>query len=120
MVDKGIGSRAGRQARPLNLSKLLRHPGIRIRRAIDDDREQEGSIFGHVVRAIDGELPLAPEVPFLARLRVCRDDRHKQVTALDLSADQPIPGIASAKLAPVEPHLDTTADEGHTDLPTDK
>jgi hypothetical protein len=38
---------------------------------------------------------------------VRRDDRHEQATALDLPADQRIPGIASAKLALVEPHLDT-------------
>src|SRR5580700_2419788 len=108
MVNKGIGVRAGVQARPMYFPKLLRHDGLRIGGSIDDDREQEGSALGHVERACHRKVPLTPEVAFLARLRVRRDDRHKQVTASDLPADQCIPGIASAKLALVEPHLDTS------------
>ena len=106
MFNKGIAVRAGGQARPLHFPKLLRHHGLRIGGAVDDDREQEGSALGHVESASHRKIPLTPEVAFLARLRVRRDDRHKQVTALDLPADQRIPGIASAKLALVEPHLD--------------
>ena len=34
--------------------------------AIDDNREQEGPASGHVVRAIDGELPFTAEISFLA------------------------------------------------------
>jgi hypothetical protein len=97
---------------PLHLSKLLRHQRVRIRRAIEDEREHEGPATGHVIRAIDCEFPLTPEVAFLARLRVGRDHRHEQVTGLDLPSDQRIPGIAAAKLALVESHLDARGAKG--------
>src|SRR5450432_1158049 len=99
MVNKVIEVRARVQSRPMHLPKLLRHQGIRIGGAIDDDREQEGSALSHVERASHRKVPLTPEIAFFARLSVRRYDRHEQATVLDLSADQRIPGVASAKLA---------------------
>src|ERR1700722_11310092 len=106
MLDEARAVRAAGQARPMHFAKLLRHLGLRIRSAIDDDRKQERSALVHVERTGDRKVPFTPEVAFLARLRIRRDDRHKQVAALDLPADQRIPSITAAKLALVEPHLD--------------
>ena len=50
----------------MHFPKLLRHHGLRIGDTIDDDREQEGSALGHVERAGHGNVPLTPEVAFLA------------------------------------------------------
>lgn len=106
MLDKRVRVRALKQARPLHLAKLLRHPCLQIGRAIDDDREQESPIPGHVARTIDGELPLTAKVAFLAFLCVRRNHRHEQVTALDLLPDGRIPAVAAAKFTLVEPHRD--------------
>ena len=55
--------------------------------------------------AIDRQFPLQPKIPFVAIVRVVRDDWYEQRTRLDLLADRGIPRVPAPQLAAVEPHL---------------
>ena len=105
-LDEAGGRLATRKARPLHLAELLRYAGVRLRRSVDHDRQQERCVIGHVPCPADSEIPLAPEVSLLAHLRAGRDDRHEQLATLDLPSDRYIPRLATAQLALVEPDLD--------------
>jgi len=52
------------------------------------------------------EVPLEPEIAFMPRGRIGRDDRNKERAVVDLAADFLIPHIPAPKLALVEPNFD--------------
>jgi hypothetical protein len=56
-----------------------------------------------------GQVPLQPEIAFMPRSRVGRDDRNEQRAVLDFTADFPIPHIPAPKLALVEPNVDAVS-----------
>jgi len=58
------------------------------------------------VRALDGELPLQPEVTLAACIGIRGDQRDEQAAVANLPSDQRIPGIASPQLALIELHFD--------------
>ncbi len=58
------------------------------------------------MRALDGELPFAPEVSLKPLLGIPRDDRNEQRAVVDLLSDAPIPGISAPQLILVEPDFD--------------
>jgi len=47
---------------------------VLVRRIVDDDWEKERPVGDHQVTAVDGELPLKAKIPFVARVRMARDD----------------------------------------------
>jgi hypothetical protein len=63
------------------------------------------------VTAINRQLPFETEEPFTAIMRGTRDDREEQGAALDLLADQLIPGVPAPQLALVEPNLDSAGSQ---------
>jgi hypothetical protein len=67
------------------------------------------------VAAVNGEFPFEPKIPFVAGVRVFRDHRNEQRATLDLLADRLIPGIAAAKFALIEPHLNACGADGLTE-----
>ena len=83
--------------------------GAGLRGPIDDDGHEERPAPGHQVRTLLGEPPLEAEVALRAALRGRRDDRHEQRALPDLPPDGGIPGVTTAQLALVEPHLDAGA-----------
>ena len=101
--------------RPLHTAKFLRHPGPGFHGVIDRDRQQEGSVVGHVLRALDREPPLATKIALIAGIAVRGHDCDEQCAVVNLFSDLAIPGIAATQLALVEPDLDTGGPEGHTD-----
>src|SRR5262249_5049509 len=58
------------------------------------------------MRTLIREMPLEPEIPLPPRLGVFRDEGHEERAVADLPSDLLIPGIASAQLRLVEPHID--------------
>jgi hypothetical protein len=78
---------------------------------VDNDRDKERHPLGQVVRAIDGEFPLAPEITLGPRFRACRDNRHEQPALTDLLANAAVPRVPTPKLALVEPDLDASGAE---------
>ena len=60
---------------------------------------------------VRSELPLTPEVALVAPLGVGRDDGYEQPAVVDVRADVAIPGVASAQLVLVKPHLDAACAE---------
>ena len=56
--------------RPVHGAKRFGDVGILLIRVVDDHRDQKRLAVRHVMGAIDGESPLAPEVPFQAPLGV--------------------------------------------------
>jgi len=54
---------AARQARPLQFAESVGDAFVRLRRAVDDDRQQEGLVRRDQVGAIDLQLPLEPAFP---------------------------------------------------------
>ena len=80
--------------------------GILFIDVVDDDGNEKWLVVCHVLRAIDGQPPLAPEVAFEPGLRLRRDDGDEQHARANLLADLLIPCIAAAKLALIEPDFD--------------
>jgi hypothetical protein len=78
------------------------------RRSVDRDRKKERLLLQHVMRAIDRKLPLASERALVAGFRVGRDKRDEQPAVVDSLANLPIPGVAAAQLALVEPDFNAT------------
>jgi len=105
-LDEAGGRPRHPEGASLHLAEPLRYAGVRLRRSIDHDRQQERCVIGHVPCPADSQIPLSPEVSLLAHLRAGRDDRHEQLAALDLPSDRRIPRLATAQLALVEPDLD--------------
>src|SRR5271167_3052915 len=97
---------AGREIGPLNCAELLWNSRVLVFCAIDDHGHKKRLVIGHVIRACDGELPLAPKITFESSLSVGRYDRNKERAISDLAADLLVPSIAAPKLALIEPHLD--------------
>jgi hypothetical protein len=58
------------------------------------------------VRALLGEAPLEPEVPFRPRLRMRGNNRQEERAVADLPANRLIPDIAAAQFTLVKPHFD--------------
>src|SRR5271169_360946 len=101
--------------RPLHFAELVRHTRIRIFSIVDENGHKKRFVIGHVMRACDGELPLAPEITLESRLGVGRYDRNEQAAVVDLASDLLIPRISAPKLALVEPHLDAGGSQCHTE-----
>jgi hypothetical protein len=99
----------------LHLPKSLWHAFIIITCVVDDDRQQEGLVGIHEVRAINRQLPFKTEVPLTTIVRGVRDYREKQGAGLDLLADRLIPGVPAPQLALVEPDFDARRPEGFAD-----
>src|SRR6516165_1838685 len=97
---------AVRQARPLHVSELLGNGRVPLVRAIDDHRNQESLLFGHVPRTVHREGPLPAEIAFVAVLRVDGDQWNEQPAVVDSVLDLAIPDIATPQLGSVEPHFD--------------
>jgi len=110
-----VGKRGRRvaagQAGPLHRAKLLRHAGDAVIGVVDDHRHEKGLLGGHVVHAVDGEPPLAPEVTLEARLSVGGNDGHEQRAFANLAADLLVPDIPTAQLALVEPDFDAAGSQ---------
>src|SRR5215472_16460568 len=51
---------SSKQSRPLNMTKGVRNIRSPFWRGVNNDRDKERNPLGQVVRAIDGEFPLAP------------------------------------------------------------
>jgi hypothetical protein len=62
------------------------------------------------------ETPFQPKVTFKSLLGVLRDQRDEQRAVVDLLTDLPIPGVATAQLALVEPGLNPGSPEGIASL----
>jgi hypothetical protein len=67
---------------------------------------RERRAIRHALHSLDRQPPLEADVSFLARLRLARDDGHKQNAFPDLAADPLIPGVSSTQFVLVEPVLD--------------
>src|SRR6266404_4552705 len=80
-------------------------------------RNNEGPIARHHVGTMVGEPPFEAEVALPARGGVRGDDRHEQRAIADLLADLLVPHITAAKLALIEPYLDTRAPQRLTNTP---
>ena len=87
-----------------------------LRRTVNNDRNQEGLVLGHVMGAFDGEIPLVPKVTFKPLLGVLGDNRDKEDAVVDLVADLLVPRIPAPQLALIEEDLDTTGTECIADL----
>lgn len=111
-LDEGGRGLPPRQARPLQLEKLLRHSGSSLTGAIDNYRNKECPPVGHIAGSLDREPPLSSEVTLLAVLCIGRDNRNKQMTVADLLPDLAVPRIPAAQLALIEPNLDTGGAQG--------
>ncbi len=72
--------------------------GRRARRC-ETCRHDERDALGHQPRALLGEMPLQPEIAFLARRRSDGDERHEQRARGDLLAALSIPRIAADEAA---------------------
>ena len=72
--------------------------GRRARRC-ETCRHDERDALGHQPRALLGEMPLQPEIAFLARRRSGGDERHEQRARGDLLAALSIPRIAADEAA---------------------
>src|SRR5580658_569078 len=105
-LHEGGGSFAGRDIRPLDCVELLWNSRVLISGSVDDYGHKKRLVIGHAMRARDGEFPFAAEIALESRLGVGRYDRNEEGAISDLAADLLVPGIAAAKLALVEPHLD--------------
>jgi hypothetical protein len=90
----------------LHSSECVRHVCILLTRIVNDYRNEKCNTIGHQVGALDCQPPLQPEITLKTRLGIGRDDRQEQRTVLDLLSDLPIPSIATAQFALVEPDLD--------------
>jgi hypothetical protein len=90
----------------LHSSKVVRDDRLPIASAVDDDRQEEGLLLGHVVGTLNRELPFVPEVALEALLRVPGDDRNEQRAVVDLAADLLVPGVPASQLALIEKDLD--------------
>jgi hypothetical protein len=58
--------------------------------------------------ALNGQMPLPPEVSLAPCSGVLRDERDKQSALLNLAADRGIPGITAAQLALIEARSNRT------------
>ena len=116
MLDERRRRVAARQARPLQFAESVRDAFVRLRRAVDDDREQEGLVRRDQVGAIDRQLPLEPEVAFDAIMGIRGDDREEQGAGFDVLANRGVPGVPTAQLALIESHLDVRGTQRSADL----
>src|ERR1700756_4325789 len=76
-----------RQACPLKFAETLWNRVVRLWRAVNYHRQQEGLFGCHPVRSVNRKLPFQAEVPLDARMRACGNDRDEQSARLDLVAD---------------------------------
>jgi hypothetical protein len=95
----------------MHFSELIGYALLVFARVIDDHGQQERLIGCHQVGSIDRKLPLKSEIPFVAVVRVPRDDRDEQGAGLDLLADRPVPRVPAAQLALVEPDFNARSAE---------
>lgn len=79
---------------------------------VDDDRQDEDMIIGHVERALDREAPFSAEITLVARFGVRRDDGHEEIAFANLPPDLLIPGIPADQVALVVPHLEPVTGQG--------
>jgi hypothetical protein len=102
----------------LHSSECVRHVRILLTRIVNDYRNEKSNAIGHQVRALDRQPPLQPEITLETRLGIGRDDRQEQHTVLDLLSDLPIPSVATAQFALVEPNLDAGRPKRRTNAPS--
>ena len=96
----------------MHFAELVRHCSASFLRIIDDNRKNKGLPLRHVVRAIDCQLPLEPEVALSSFVCVPRNDGDEQTAALDLLTNRLVPRLAATQLALVEPYLDAAVAKG--------
>jgi hypothetical protein len=64
-------------AAPLALAEPVGHARGGLGRGVDDDRDKERLVVGHIEHATHGQVPLAAEISFFARVGVGRNERHE-------------------------------------------
>jgi hypothetical protein len=102
---------------PLHLAKLIRHFRRGIGRRVDHHRQQKRLFRRHQSRALHGQQPLQPKIPFEPRLRAGRNHRHEQRALLDLLPDLRIPRIAADQFVLIEPHFNARGAQRLADAP---
>jgi hypothetical protein len=90
----------------LHGSKEVRNNRLAIAGAVDDNRHEEGFLLGHVVGALDGELPFPSEIALKPLLRMLGDDRNEQRAVVDLAPNLLVPEVPASQLALIEKDLD--------------
>src|ERR1019366_7435573 len=96
LVDELRARDAVRELGPLIAHELLGHRRLVRGRLVHDHGHDEGDPGRHVMRALDAELPLAPEVALASLLGRGRYDRHQQRAFADWPLDLLVPGIVPA------------------------
>jgi hypothetical protein len=94
-----------RQVRPLHCPEEVRDNRVSVTGAVDNDRQEEVLLLGHVEGSLDREFPLAPKIAFEPLLRMLGDYWNEQSAVADLAPDPLIPYIPASQLSLIEPDL---------------
>jgi hypothetical protein len=105
-------SHTARQVRPLHCPERVRDYRVLIAGRVDNDRQEERLLLGHVMCTLGCELPFMPKITLEALLSVLRDNRNEQDAVMDLASDLLIPRIPTSQLALIEKDLDAGGAQG--------
>jgi hypothetical protein len=78
-------------------------------RIVNNDRNQESLVLGHVMCSFDGEIPLVTKVTLKPLLGMPGDNRNKEDAVVDLVPDLLVPRVATPQLTLIEPDLDASS-----------